>query len=147
VSVRKCREPPLKELMNHMNIHESAENYLETILILSKTNPNVRSIDIANELGFSKPSVSIAMKKLRENGYVSVDENGYIKLEKPGLEIAEKIYERHVVIGKLLESIGVDPEVATADACRVEHVISEETFDKIKEFMSKDENLRNGTDD
>lgn len=118
-----------------MKIHESAENYLETILILSKTNQYVRSIDIANELGFSKPSVSIAMKKLRENGYVNMDANGYITLNKPGLKIAEEIYERHVVIGKLLEEMGVSPDVAADDACRVEHVISQETFDRIKDFM------------
>ncbi|MDD7409389.1 MAG: metal-dependent transcriptional regulator [Anaerovoracaceae bacterium] len=122
-----------------MKIHESAENYLETILMLSKKNQVVRSIDIANELGFSKPSVSIAMKKLRENGYVKMDGNGYITLAKPGLDIATKIYERHVLITKVLEDIGVDPQIAADDACRVEHVISNETFDRIKEYVKENE--------
>ena len=118
-----------------MKIQESAENYLETILILSNANPYVRSIDIVNEMGFSKPSVSIAMKKLRENGYISMNEKGYITLEEPGREIAEKIYERHTVLSKLLETLGVDPKVAAEDACRMEHVISEETFDRIKDHI------------
>ena len=118
-----------------MKIQESAENYLETILILSNSNPFVRSIDIVNEMGFSKPSVSIAMKKLRENGYISMNERGYITLEPPGREIAEKIYERHTVLSKLLETLGVNPKVAAEDACRMEHVISEETFDRIKDHI------------
>ena len=124
-----------------MKIQESAENYLETILILSNSNPFVRSIDIVNEMGFSKPSVSIAMKKLRENGYISMNEKGYITLEKTGREIAEKIYERHTVLSKLLETLGVDPEVAAEDACRMEHVISDETFDRIKEHIRKGHKL------
>lgn len=121
-----------------MKIQESAENYLETILILSQSNPYVRSIDIVNEMGFSKPSVSIAMKKLRENGYISMDEKGHITLEEPGREVAEKIYERHTVLSRLLESLGVDREVAEEDACRMEHVISEETFDRIKDHIRKE---------
>lgn len=126
-----------------MKIQESAENYLETILILSNTNPYVRSIDIVNEMGFSKPSVSIAMKKLRENGYISMNEKGYITLEEPGREIAEKIYERHTVLSKLLETLGVDPKVAAEDACRMEHVISEETFDRIKDHIRSGHKLPN----
>lgn len=118
-----------------MKIQESAENYLETILILSQSNPYVRSIDIVNEMGFSKPSVSIAMKKLRQNGYIAMDEKGHITLMEPGREIAEKIYERHTVLSALLEALGVDKEVAAEDACRMEHVISEQTFDKIKEHI------------
>lgn len=118
-----------------MKIQESAENYLETILILSKSNPIVRSIDIVNELGYSKPSVSIAMKKLRENGYITMNEKGYITLNKPGADIANKIYERHVVLGTLFESLGVSHETAFKDACRMEHVISDETFSKIKEHI------------
>lgn len=118
-----------------MKIQESAENYLETILVLSQSNPYVRSIDIVNEMGFSKPSVSIAMKKLRENGYIAMDEKGYITLKEPGREIAEKIYERHTVLSRLLETLGVDSKVAAQDACRMEHVISQETFDRIKDHI------------
>ena len=124
-----------------MKILESAENYLETILILSHSNPFVRSIDIVNEMGFSKPSVSIAMKKLRENGFISMNEKGYIILEEPGREIAERIYERHVVLSKLLETLGVNPEVAAEDACRMEHVISQESFDRIKDHIKSGHRL------
>ena len=124
-----------------MKIQESAENYLETILILSHSNPFVRSIDVVNEMGFSKPSVSIAMKKLRENGYISMNDRGFITLEEPGRIIAERIYERHVVLSKLLESLGVDPEVAVEDACRMEHVISQETFDRIKDHINSGHQL------
>ncbi len=118
-----------------MQIHESAENYLETILILSKTSPAVRSIDIVNELGYSKPSVSIAMKKLRENGYISMDAAGYITLNESGYEIASRMYERHTVLTDFFKALGVDPDVAVEDACRVEHVISKETFDRLKEHI------------
>ena len=120
-----------------MKIQESAENYLETILILSKKSSDVRSIDIVNELDFSKPSVSVAMKKLRENGYVNMDINGYITLTKTGLKIAETMYERHTLLANYLTSIGVDRETATQDACRIEHVISQQTFEKLREQYRK----------
>lgn len=115
-----------------MQIHESAENYLETILIIGNRKPQVRSIDIANELEFSKPSVSVAMKNLRLNGYINVDPDGYITLTPSGLAIAEKIYERHQLLSQWLVHLGVDPQVAAQDACRIEHVISAESFDAIK---------------
>ena len=117
-----------------MQIRESAENYLETILILSqrKGKGEVRSIDIVNELEFSKPSVSVAMKNLRENGYITVDKDGYIRLTDKGLEIAEKMYERHQLLTSWLIKLGVDEKVAVEDACRMEHVISAESFAAIK---------------
>ena len=117
-----------------MQIRESAENYLETILILSqrKGTGEVRSIDIVNELEFSKPSVSVAMKNLRENGYITVDKDGYIRLTDKGLEIAEKMYERHTLLSQWLIKLGVDEKVAVEDACRMEHVISAESFAAIK---------------
>ena len=117
-----------------MQIRESAENYLETILILSqrKGKGEVRSIDIVNELEFSKPSVSVAMKNLRENGYITVDKDGYIRLPDKGLEIAEKMYERHTLLSQWLIKLGVDEKVAVEDACRMEHVISAESFAAIK---------------
>lgn len=117
-----------------MQIRESAENYLETILILNqrKGKGEVRSIDIVNELEFSKPSVSVAMKNLRENGYITVDKNGYIRLTDKGLEIAEKMYERHTLLSQWLIKLGVDEKVAVEDACRMEHVISAESFAAIK---------------
>ena len=117
-----------------MKIKESAENYLETIHILSLRKKDVRSIDIVNELGFSKPSVSVAMKKLREGGYLNIDSNGYITLTEEGQKIAHKMYERHTLISKCLIALGVDEEVAVEDACRVEHVISQETFDRIRDY-------------
>ena len=118
-----------------MKIQESAENYLETILMLSQVKPHVRSIDIATELEFSKPSVSVAMKQLRENGYVEMDEEGFLTLTPKGMEIAERIYERHRLLTDFFVRLGVDPEVAAADACKVEHDLSEETFCKIKEHV------------
>ena len=117
-----------------MKIQESAENYLETILILKNKNGAVRSIDIANELGFSKPSVSVAMKNLRENGYIEVDSSGYITLLDSGRQIAEKIYERHTTLSKWLVSLGVDAKNAAEDACRIEHIISSESFEAIKKI-------------
>lgn len=120
-----------------MVIHESAENYLETILILSKRLGQVRSIDIATELNFSKPSVSVAMKNLRQNGYIQVNDNGFILLTDSGLEIANSVLERHKLITSLLVSLGVSPEVATEDACRMEHVISEESFNALKRHAAK----------
>lgn len=117
-----------------MKIQESAENYLETILVLKNKNGAVRSIDIANELGFSKPSVSVAMKNLRENGYIEVDSSGYITLLDSGRQIAEKIYERHTTLSKWLVSLGVDAKIAAKDACRIEHIISSESFEAIKKI-------------
>ena len=115
-----------------MQIRESAENYLETILILHQRLGTVRAVDIANELSFSKPSVSIAMKNLRLNGYIEITGDGSISLLDKGLAIARRIYERHTLLTRWLIHLGVDPEVAAEDACRMEHVISEETFDALK---------------
>ena len=120
-----------------MNIYESAEDYLERILILQERNKEVRSIDIAHDMGFSKPSISVAMKKLKEAGLIKIDENGFITLTKEGHVIADKVYERHCVLKQTLINIGVSPEQAEKDACKVEHVISEETFDAIKEHIDK----------
>ena len=117
-----------------MKIHESAENYLETILMIKNKKGSVRSIDIANELDFSKPSVSVAMKNLRENGFIDVDSNGYITLLDKGQEIAEKMYERHTTLSKWLISLGVPEDIAVEDACRIEHIISVETFEEIKKI-------------
>ena len=117
-----------------MNIHESAENYLEAILILKEEKGAVRSIDVAQYLNFSKPSVSRAMSLFRENGYVTQDDNGYLILTGSGLSIALKIYERHMVLSQFLISIGVNEETAKKDACRMEHVISDETFEKLKQL-------------
>ncbi|ADL06418.1 metal-dependent transcriptional regulator [Lacrimispora saccharolytica] len=117
-------------------IQESAENYLETILMLKKRNGYVRSIDIAEELDFSKPSVSVAMKNLRENGYIGIDENGHITLQEKGQEIAERIYERHTLLSEWLMALGVAPETALEDACRIEHVISAESFAAIKAHVN-----------
>ena len=119
-----------------MHVNESAENYLETILILSKCKPVVRSVDIAEELGFKKSSVSVAMKKLRENGYIAMDKEG-ITLLPSGEAIAEHIYERHKFFTELFISIGVNPKTAREDACRIEHGISDETFSKLKETLAK----------
>ncbi|MDD6394569.1 MAG: metal-dependent transcriptional regulator [Firmicutes bacterium] len=115
-----------------MNIRESAENYLETILILQERKGSVRSIDIANELNFSKPSVSVAMKNLRENGYIQVDDSGIITLTDAGFEIADRMYERHRTISEYFMLLGVKPEIAVKDACRIEHIISDESFQAIK---------------
>ncbi|TCO68269.1 metal-dependent transcriptional regulator [Marinisporobacter balticus] len=120
-----------------MKIQESAENYLEMILILKERNGQVRSIDIVNEMGYTKPSISIAMKKLRENGYIKVDENGYITLEKLGYEIAVQIYERHQTLTQLLIAAGVNEETAMKDACRIEHIISDESYKCIKEYFKQ----------
>lgn len=120
-----------------MNIHESAENYLETILMIKNRKGAVRSIDIANDLGFSKPSVSVAMKNLRNNGYIEVDENGYITLLESGREIAEKMYERHTTLSEWLISLGVDEKTAVDDACRIEHIISAESFEAIKKLIKE----------
>ena len=119
-----------------MAIHESGEDYLEAILMIKERNGNVRSIDVAHELSISKPSVSVAMKNLKVNNYITVDENGYINLTETGQEIADKIYERHKFLTNWLTSIGVDPEVAAEDACKMEHAISSESFTAIKKFIA-----------
>lgn len=123
-----------------MVIHESAEDYLESILILQEQYGQVRSIDIVNHLGFSKPSVSIAMKKLRESGYISMAPDGSITLNDSGLEIARKVYGRHKVITRLFTMMGVSQEQAAVDACKVEHDLSAETFACICEFVERAEN-------
>ena len=120
-----------------MKIQESAENYLETILILHNRKGYVRSTDIATELGFSKPSVSVAMKNLRTNEYIAMDENGFISLTDKGMAIASSVYEKHTVLSRWLVSLGVDPKTAAEDACRMEHVISQESFTKLKEHAEK----------
>lgn len=114
---------------------ESAENYLETILILSKKLPVVRSVDVATELGFKKSSVSIAMKNLRQKQHITVTDAGYIYLTDSGREIAEMIYERHQLISSWLMTLGVPKEIATEDACRMEHVISKESFEALKKHV------------
>jgi Mn-dependent DtxR family transcriptional regulator len=118
-----------------MAVNESAENYLETILILSHKKPVVRSVDIAEELGFKKSSVSVAMKNLRGKQHITVTKEGYIYLTETGREIAEMIYERHEYLTAWLVKLGVDPEVAATDACRIEHVISKESFEAIKNHV------------
>ena len=118
-----------------MRIKESAENYLETILMLKNKNGSVRSIDIANELSYTKASVSVAMKSFREEGYVTVDKVGNISLTEKGVLIAEKMYERHKIIAKALMALGVSEETAYKDSCKIEHDISTESFEKIKDFL------------
>ena len=120
-----------------MKIMESAENYLETILVLKSKNGCVRSIDIANELGFTKPSVSIAMKQLRENGYITVAEDGSLNLTEKGTSVAENVLERHNILAKALMAIGVDEETAYSDSCKIEHYISDQSIEKIKQHMMK----------
>lgn len=118
-----------------MQIRESAEDYLEAILILSKKGGGVRSVDIASMLSVSKPSVSHAMKLLREDGYIAMDRYGTVTLLEKGEEIAVRIYERHTVLTKMLENLGVAPEIARVDACKIEHDLSPESFQKIKEHL------------
>ena len=118
-----------------IHVNESAENYLETILILGKKHPSVRSVDIAEELGFKKSSVSVAMKNLREKGHIVVSKEGFITLTESGRAIAEMIYERHELLSDWLIRLGVAPETATEDACRIEHVISAESFEAIKRHI------------
>lgn len=115
-----------------MTIHESAENYLEAIWVLGKQNGTVRSIDVAHHLKLSKPSVSVAIKKLRESGLVEMDFGGELSLTAKGAEMAEKVYKRHVLIKSFLLGIGVSEENASEEACRIEHVISDETFEKLR---------------
>ncbi len=120
-----------------MKRQESTEDYLETILILKNRIGVLRSIDIVNDMHFTKPSVSVAMKNLREKGFISIDKEGYITLTDEGMQIASGVYERHTVLTQALIAIGVSPETARQDACRIEHDISAETFDKIKQHLSK----------
>lgn len=120
-----------------MFLHESGEMYLETVYVLSKSNGFVRSIDISAHMGFSKPSVSRAVGLLRKSGYINVDKDGGITLTDSGREIAEKIFERHTVITNMLIQFGVEPEVAAADACKMEHAISDTSLEAIKKFMNK----------
>ena len=120
-----------------MHKNESAENYIETIYILSKTRPVVRSVDIAEELGFKKSSVSVAMKNLRENQHITVTKEGFIYLTESGTAIAEMIYERHELLTKWLVNLGVDQEIAAEDACKIEHVISSESFEAIKNHAKR----------
>lgn len=120
-----------------MIIKESGENYLETIHMLNKKHGYVRSIDVATELSVTKPSVSVAMKKLREDGFISIDATGGITLTEKGLLIAERMYERHSIIAKALIALGVSEETAYEDSCKIEHHISEESFEKLKEHLDK----------
>ena len=120
-----------------MQIHESAEDYLEKILMLKERLGQVRSIDIATELGYSKPSIRIAMKKLRENGYIEMDNENLISLTDAGMKIAKKIYSRHVTLMKLLMSFGVSARTAEEDACKIEHDLSEESIRRIKEYLKE----------
>lgn len=120
-----------------MKTNESAENYLETILILSKRLPVVRSVDIATELGFKKSSVSVAMKHLREKNHITVTDAGFIYLTEEGREIADMIYERHDILTRCLSSLGVPADIAEEDACRIEHVISPESFHAIKKYAEE----------
>lgn len=120
-----------------MKIQESAEDYLESILIIGEKKEYVRAIDIVNHLGISKPSVSVYLKNLRENGYVNINDKGHLSLTKSGLEIAEKIYERHKILSSILINLGVNEDTAYKDACKIEHDLSDETFDVIKKYYEK----------
>lgn len=120
-----------------MNLQESGEMYLETIYILQKKNPNVHAVDVSESMGFSKPSVSRAVGLLKNGGYITVERDGCIRFTDEGLKIAEKIYSRHNVISEFLEKIGVKREVASADACKIEHVISDESFEMLKKFSEQ----------
>lgn len=119
-----------------MNLHESGQMYLETILVLSKTMPSVRSIDIVEHMGYSKPSVSRAMGLLKSGGFIRMDEDGYISLTDEGREVAETIYERHTILTEALVRLGVDQETASEDACKIEHAISDRSIEAIKRYLS-----------
>ena len=121
-----------------MKIYESAEDYLEAILMLRERLGVVRSIDIVNQLGYTKPSVSVAMKRLRENGYIQMDSDGYITLTSAGLEIASRVYTRHRMLTDFFIQLGVSGETAAADACKIEHALSHETFDRLKQVFGED---------
>ena len=126
-----------------MKIHESAEDYLEAILVLRNRLGAVRSIDVVHQLEFTKPSVSVAMKRLRENGYIEMDASGYITLLPPGEEIAQRIYSRHKLLTQFLVRLGVSEETAAADACKIEHDLSDETFERIKAHALQHTSLEN----
>jgi Mn-dependent DtxR family transcriptional regulator len=123
-----------------MALFESGEDYLEAILMVSERKPEVHAIDVVNELGFSKPSVSIALKKLRESGYITIDENNHLHLTELGMNVANKIYERHKILTHILEKLGVDSENAEDDACRLEHDLSDASWNAIKRYYT--ENLK-----
>ncbi len=120
-----------------MKIQESGEMYLETILVLKKEKGNVRSIDIANKLNVSRPSVSRAMKQFRDNEYITIDDNGLIDFTDKGFEIAITVYEKHTILTKFLKSFGIEDPYASDDACKIEHILSDESFDKIKAYTIK----------
>ena len=122
-----------------MHVQESGERYLETIWVLSRQQPHVRSIDVGEYMGYSKPSVSRAVGLLKSGGFIQVDHDGFITLTQEGAAVAQKVYERHTVLSACLEQLGVDAETAAADACKIEHVISDATFDAIKRHMHKHE--------
>lgn len=119
-------------------MHESGEMYLETIYVLGQKQQNVRSIDVAEEMGFSKPSVSRGVSILKQQGYLTVDGNGFLELTDSGMDLAKKIYERHTILTEALVRLGVDPEIAQQDACKMEHIISDETLNALKRHMGKD---------
>ena len=125
-----------------MNLHASGEDYLEAVLLLQKKNGMVRSVDLARHMGFSKPSISHAVRVLRDGGFLTMDEDGYLHLTDAGREVAEKIYERHRFFTNNLIEMGVDPETAEADACRIEHVISDESFQKLKDAIKRNNKAR-----
>lgn len=119
-------------------MHESGEMYLETIYVLGQRQQNVRSIDVAEEMGFSKPSVSRGVSILKQQGYLIVDGNGFLELTDSGMDLAKKIYERHTILTEALIKLGVDPEIAQQDACKMEHIISDETLNAFKKRLGKD---------
>ena len=123
-----------------MSVGETIENYLETLHILLQEQEEVRSVDLANAMSFSKPTISVMMKQLREKGLINVDTNGFLTLTKKGRAIAERVYERHVYLTELLVRLGVEEETAAEDACKIEHVITQETFDSIKKHFEEDRN-------
>ena len=131
------------EAVKELKVYESEENYLETILVLSLKGSHVRSIDIVNELEYSKPSVSVAMKNLRTKGYIVMDNDGYITLTEQGQKIADTVYERHVVISDWLVFLGIDKKTAVRDACKMEHALSEKSFSAIKNHIEKSKKDQN----
>ena len=122
-----------------MPIQESGEMYIETIFILTKENDNVRSIDVCERMGYSKPSVSRAIGILKRNGYITVDSSGYISLTQSGIKVAERMYERHTILTKFLEKLGVPQDIAVSDACKMEHILSDESFDAMKKHLNNNE--------
>ncbi len=128
--------------MKKIKIHASGEDYLEAVLILQQKKGMVRSVDLARHMGYSKPSISHAVGALRDGGFLTMDEHGFLHLTDLGHEVAEKIYERHRVLTAGLIDLGVDPELAEQDACRIEHVISEESFQKLKNVLQNDKKAR-----